>query len=275
MWPCRRSAQNGDATAQRCEEVETRGGSDAHQEEERAMSLPIGYAQATRHPWPCLLFVLPLLAAYEAGVIYLGGAQAESIRNGADHWVRYGLAAVGVRIFWVPPVILACIFMAWTARRWHDRPGDLVGVLSGMVLESVTFALGLWALSRLLAPLLVQAGIELTIQSPESELRQVVTYLGAGIYEETVFRLFLFANLVALLRLVDLSRPLAVGMAALCSAILFSTAHHIGPYGQPYSNYLFLFRLLAGLYFALLFELRGFGIAVGSHACYNVMVSVG
>ena len=31
----------------------------------------------------------------------------------------------------------------------------------------------------------------------------------------------------------------------------------------------------AGLYFALLFQLRGFGIAVGTHACYNVMVSVG
>jgi hypothetical protein len=44
---------------------------------------------------------------------------------------------------------------------------------------------------------------------------------------------------------------------------------------QPYSNYLFLFRLTAGIYFALLYHLRGFGIAVGAHACYNVMVSVG
>jgi membrane protease YdiL (CAAX protease family) len=58
------------------------------------------------------------------------------------------------------------------------------------------------------------------------------------------------------------------------SAILFSIAHHLGPYGQTYSNYLFIFRLLAGLYFALLYELRGFGIVVGTHACYNVMVSV-
>ncbi|MFO0878773.1 MAG: CPBP family intramembrane glutamic endopeptidase [Gemmataceae bacterium] len=240
------------------------------------MSLPNGYAQATRHPWPCLWFVLPLLVAYETGVIYLGGAQAESIRNGADHWLRYGLASLGVRFSWVPPAILACVFVGWAIQRWSDRPGDLVGVLSGMVLESVTFALGLWALSRLLAPLLVQAGIELSVSSAaDSELRQVVTYLGAGIYEETVFRLVLFASLVALLRVLDLSRVVAVFLAAVGSAILFSTAHHIGPYGQPYSNYLFLFRLLAGLYFALLFELRGFGIAVGAHACYNVMVSVG
>jgi hypothetical protein len=58
------------------------------------------------------------------------------------------------------------------------------------------------------------------------------------------------------------------------SAVLFSTAHHVGPYGQAYSNYLFVFRLAAGLYFALLFELRGFGVVVGAHACYNVMVSI-
>ncbi len=68
---------------------------------------------------------------------------------------------------------------------------------------------------------------------------------------------------------------LAVPLAATASALLFSAAHHIGPYGQAYSNYLFLFRLLAGLYFAVLFQFRGFGIAVGAHACYNLMVSIG
>ena len=73
----------------------------------------------------------------------------------------------------------------------------------------------------------------------------------------------------------DVNGLLAVPLAATASALLFSAAHHIGPYGQPYSNYLFLFRLIAGLYFAVLFQFRGFGIAVGAHACYNLMVSIG
>jgi membrane protease YdiL (CAAX protease family) len=152
-----------------------------------------------------------------------------------------------------------------------------------MVLESVTFALGLWALSRLVAPVLVKVGLQLSLRLPgeaatldtsEPALRQVVTYLGAGIYEEAIFRLCLFSLLVFILRKIDLPGALAICLAAVASAVLFSTAHHVGPYGQEYSNYLFIFRLVAGLYFALLYEMRGFGIAVGTHACYNVMVSI-
>jgi hypothetical protein len=241
----------------------------------------MGYLPATRHPWPCLLFILPLLVLYEAGVVALGGLHPETVRNGADHWLRCGLAAMGLSFLWLPPVLLLVLFVVWLVRCPEDRPRDLVGVLSGMAVESVTFALGLWGISRLLAPLMLQAGVQLALAEPtqslgaaEPALRQAVTYLGAGIYEESLFRLVLFTILVWLLRGADLAHLLAVPLAAAASAVLFSAAHHIGPYGQPYSNYLFLFRLLAGLYFAFLYQLRGFGIAVGAHACYNVMVSV-
>jgi hypothetical protein len=244
------------------------------------MATPGGYLRATRHPWPCLLFVLPLLGLYEGGVRLVGGAHPESVRNGADNWLRTGLGALGLRVSWLPPALLLAGFGLWACARLGDRPADLLNVLSGMVLESVTYALGLWGLSRGLAPLLERLGVELAAAGEppaltDSALRQVVTYLGAGIYEEALFRLLLFSTLLGLLRRCELSAAAATLLAAAGSATLFSAAHHLGPHGQPYSNYLFLFRLAAGLYFALLYRLRGFGIAVGAHACYNVMVSVG
>jgi hypothetical protein len=236
------------------------------------------YLRATRHPWPCLLFLLPLLIAYEAGVLYMGGPHPETVRNGADHWLRCALGAAGLQFFWVPPLVLIVGFSVWAYRRREDSPQDMGGVLCGMVLESITFALGLWVVCRLLAPLFVRAGLSVGEAGPvttsEPALRQLITYLGAGIYEEAMFRLVLFSALVGVLRLADLPIVFAVPPAALASGILFSLAHHIGPYGQAYSNYLFLFRLAAGLYFALLYQLRGFGIVVGAHACYNVMVSI-
>jgi membrane protease YdiL (CAAX protease family) len=230
------------------------------------------YLDSTAHPWPCLLFLLPLVAAYEGGVLVLGEAQ----RNGADNWLHHALAALGLPFVWLPPLVLLLAFILWSWRRRDDQPGDLVGVLSGMAIESVTYALGLWALSRGLGVLLERMGVEMALPDDTAPaLRQAVTFLGAGIYEEALFRLVLFAALAELLRRLDLGTGASTFLAALVSATLFSVAHHLGPYGQPYSNYLFLFRLAAGIYFALLFQLRGFGIAVGSHACYNVMISVG
>jgi hypothetical protein len=240
------------------------------------MARPGAYLTATRHPWPCLLFVLPLVAAYEVGVLQLGGAHPESLRNGADNWLRWGLGGLGLSFSWLPPAALLLFFVAWSSRRGYDRPVDLLGVLTGMALESITYALGLWLLSRAVAPVLKEIGVGLSVGAEaEPSVRQAVTYLGAGIYEEAVFRLVLFSGLAGLLRRMDAGGPAATLLAALASATLFATAHHVGPYGQPYSNYLFVFRLLAGVYFALLYQARGFGIAVGAHACYNVMISVG
>jgi len=239
------------------------------------MTSHVSYLRSTRHPWPCLLFVLPLVLAYESGVAVLGGPHPENLRNGADNWVRVGLTRLGISWVWLPPVILLALMVVWAWKQRHDRPNEVFAVLSGMVLESVAYALGLWGISRILGPLLEQLGIELAVSSREPALGQVITYLGAGIYEEALFRLILFSCLLRLLRLLDVNSFLAVLLAAGASALLFSAAHHIGPYGQTYSNYLFLFRLIAGLYFALLFQTRGFGIAVGAHACYNLMVSIG
>jgi membrane protease YdiL (CAAX protease family) len=245
-----------------------------------------GYQEATRHPWPCLLFLLPLLVAYEAGVTLLGGEHPEVLRNGADAWLRSAHPLLMGTLFWVPPALLVLVFVVWAWCRRKERPGQLVNVLSGMVLESVAFALVLWGLGRALTPLLEgapvagpQAALDtsgpLRPEVPEagSTLARAITYLGAGIYEEALFRLVLFSGLLLLFRRLDLSGPWALGLAAVASAVVFSAAHHLGAHGQPYSNSVFLFRLAAGLYFVWLYQARGFGIAVGAHACYNVMVS--
>ena len=63
-------------------------------------------------------------------------------------------------------------------------------------------------------------------------------------------------------------------IAAVVSALLFSAAHHVGPYGEKMNSYVFLFRTMAGVYFALLFQFRGFAVAAGAHACYDVLVGL-
>jgi hypothetical protein len=76
------------------------------------------------------------------------------------------------------------------------------------------------------------------------------------------------------LRAVQLPIVVSVGLAAALAAAAFAAAHNLGPYGEPVRADYFIFRAIAGLYFTLLFVLRGFGIAVGAHAGYDVLVGL-
>ncbi len=235
------------------------------------------YLRGTRHPWPSLFFLLPLLAAYECGVAWLGGTHPESLRNGADSWLRDGLERFGLYHLYWPPLLVAIIFLSWGLVRNADRPKGLLSLFTGMVVESCVFALGLWWFGRAMQPLMDQFGIQLklalTTPSPDA-MGQVISFVGAGIYEEILFRLILFSGMIWLFRWLWLPGYLDATAAAVASGALFSYAHHIGPYGEPFNDYVFLFRMIAGVYFAAVYRLRGFGVAVGTHALYDVLVGV-
>jgi hypothetical protein len=239
------------------------------------MSAKVSYFQATRHPWPSLLFLLPLLSSYEAGIFLLGGPQPDALRNGADAWLHYGLQTIGVHFAYAPPALIAIFFFVWSYVARDKKPQDMVGVVSGMVIETIFFALGLWGMSRALGPLLDHFGIRLSWNPAQGRaVGQAITFIGAGIYEEVLFRLVLFSGLTFLLRLAFVPSLLAVPIAAVGSAALFSAAHHVGPFGEPYEGQVFLFRLLAGVYFAVVYRMRGFGVAAGAHALYDVVVGI-
>ena len=93
------------------------------------------YFSATRHPWACLLFLVPLLAAYEGGVLWLGGDQADRLRNGADAWLRWGLEVFGANHVLAAPAVVLLVLVAWAWWRWSDRPDDRVTTFFGMAFE--------------------------------------------------------------------------------------------------------------------------------------------
>lgn len=231
------------------------------------------YYHATRHPLPCLLFVVPLVITYELGVIYLGGTRCDEIRNGVDYWLRQMFCGTGFIQQIVAPTTLILGLLVWAYVRKNDRPKNLFEALSGIGLESIGFALGLWMLSRSMAPVLDSFGLTFSPETRKS-LALVVTYLGAGIYEEAIFRLLLFSGLLWFFRKAEVPLFLSMLIAAMASATLFASAHHFGEAGEDFEPYVFLFRTAAGIYFAVIYHFRGFGIAVGAHACYDVVIGV-
>jgi hypothetical protein len=232
------------------------------------------YVRATRHPWSSFLFLVPLVAAYEGGVVWLGGDRADRLRNGADAWVRWQLETFGVGHAFAAPALVVGLLLVWSWWRWADRPADPVTTWFGMAFESAAFAAVLWQFGQNYGPLIDKLGVRLDVPVAPDRAARVLTYLGAGIYEEALFRLGLFGGLVLLLRLVLLPRAVAVPLAAVAAAAAFAAAHHVGPYGEPMNPYVFLFRAAAGLFFTALYVARGFGVAVAAHAGYDILVGV-
>ncbi len=87
-----------------------------------------------------------------------------------------------------------------------------------------------------------------------------------------MFRLALCGGLIAVLSRTQLSRPLIVIFALLVSSVVFSAAHHLGPYGEPFTQHAFAFRCLAGLVFGLVFYFRSLAHAVYAHTFYDLLV---
>jgi membrane protease YdiL (CAAX protease family) len=114
---------------------------------------------------------------------------------------------------------------------------------------------------HLLGPLMIPAEL----------LDWTVLSAGAGLHEEIVFRLLLLPLMaVAFERVIAMPRPLAWGVAAIGSSLMFAGAHHLT--GEPFELYAFTYRTFAGLFFAAVYLTRGFAVAAWTHAIYDLHV---
>jgi hypothetical protein len=141
--------------------------------------------------------------------------------------------------------------------------GLLAGTLTGLVLHGLT-PVSPWA--RLMVP----AGMSLGLPT------QLMISLGAGIYEELLFRVLLVGSLAWLGRRALGWRPSSAGIVAtVLGALIFAGFHYVGPYGDQLQLPSFLYRAIAGLLFSALYLLRGFGITAWTHALYDVFLAIG
>lgn len=237
------------------------------------------YLRLTRTHTYSLLFATPLLLLYEAGAALLAAGGDPSLRNGADVLLRSLLAGVGVQgTVALSAVLLGGAVVLIVAERRRKRVPLRAAPFVGMALESIAYALALgvvvgtathWLLRGIPVRLAAEGGL-----AGLSLGEGLVLSLGAGIYEELVFRVLLVGGLFGVLRGSGLGRGQAGAFSALLAAILFSAFHYIGPYGDPWEVPSFVFRMLAGLAFSVLFLVRGFGIAAWTHALYDVFLLV-
>jgi membrane protease YdiL (CAAX protease family) len=234
------------------------------------------YWELSRRPLMSLVFIAPILLAYELGVLTLGAGQP---RNAADIWLRQSLSALGFGQYVLLPLLTFGVLLGWHHVRhdpWHIRP-RVIGV---MWLESLVLGVALLVFANLLGSWLPPLSLAPGERSAWSKL---IGYLGAGCYEELLFRLLLLSGIALAAKYAGLNRRGSLIAAIGISSVAFAAVHYrfelslfgwsIGPaYGDSFAWFTFLFRTAAGVFFGCLFVLRGFGIVVGAHALYDVLV---
>lgn len=212
-----------------------------------------------------LALLLPLVVLYEVGTWYwtFDPVEQTETRIVAFSLLRDSLAACGATARWVAPACVISLLVGlalarrekWTLHLWTP-------VL--MTLESVVLSLPL-----LLIGMLVSRYIPLANGSDLGP--SVVLAVGAGIYEELIFRLIGFSVVHFLLcDFLGVAHRVAVPIILICSGVGFSFYHYWGT--ETFAWQSFIFRTLAGVYFGGLYLSRGFGVTAGCHASYDIVV---
>ncbi len=227
------------------------------------------YSVVSREPLYILVFLLPLILFYEFALY----STDKNIQIKAhDHLVRFfeQFDMPPTRGLWLGGVAILTVLFLWhifVGNCWSIKPK----VILFMAIESIACAIPLLLFGAVLGGLAAAAN-----SSPIAGLSgfdKVAVSIGAGLYEELVFRMLLIAVIHTVVCNVFKQSDLAgLTVGVIVSAILFALYHDLPNAGSLSALTLFFFSV-AGLYLGILYVTRGFGIAAATHAAYDVIAA--
>jgi len=228
---------------------------------------------AARRPWPSLVFLSPLLTFYGVGLIWV----RPDLAARADLLLRQALAPLGLTGVLAPTWLVVGILMAWHLVR-RDPWRVPMRLLSRMTAETFLLAVPLFVLHAVMSAAF-HGGGALAMARPAGTpadgpdwLAIVMASIGAGIYDELLFRLLMVGGTLWLARRVLRRDSSGVTVAVvLIAAGIFAGAHTLDdPNRFAWDS--FLFRSAAGVYLGYVFAQRGIGVAAGVHIVFDLFV---
>ncbi len=237
------------------------------------------YAQDSNRPLEILVFLAPLVALYEIGLVFWLRHDQLVLTNRAhgglvNFFRLFGVRAQDLHVsaMSLPSVALVLTLLIWqlAARspwtiRWR--------AVAFMWLESFALAAPLLAVAAVIG----RAHLFMATSQVGEEAIRSLDFVGrasmaagAGIYEELLFRMALMGGVHMLLfdvaKIKDSSAWL---IALLVSCVLFTMYHPLRDMTGALQWGRVIFLMLAGAWFGIIFQLRGFGVAAGTHAAYD------
>ncbi|MDD5133909.1 MAG: CPBP family glutamic-type intramembrane protease [Phycisphaerae bacterium] len=281
-----------------------------------AIPVSTGYYARTARPIYGLVFILPFIILYEILVLAVNPqmltAPASNVRGAVVSfvWVQNFLQYIGMDtknawLFAPAAVIVTLIVLQLTSRQsWKIKVSDFLIMAGECIVLAIPLIIFALVLNR--APNRQSAAVnfspvtlcqtaydnstaEQNSSSQNSHIglnrksvqMDLLTGIGAGIYEELIFRLVLISLSMMFFEIVlGVPKTKAVIISVIISSVLFSLHHHFiflnGQFAKTeiFTMTRFAFRTIAGVFFAIIFAVRGFGIAAGTHAFYDIIATL-
>ena len=248
-------------------------------EKERTVFTPDdrSYGTEIHRPLNQLVLIGALLLFFHAFSAKLGSTLL------VPEYLRYVFSMMGVAGKYLPAAVILAVLggqhlvqqnlLKNRHKGLRNRHRVSFFAIVGMILEGAVSILPLVAAHWMTGKVSVMAQIS---GDNHATLRGVLESVGAGVYEEFLFRMILIS--IALLIFTDAMKRkedrVIIG-AIIVSGILFALCHFSvaqlsGDASMNWSRLVFL--ALAGMWWGVLFIWRGFGVAVCSHICWDLLV---
>ena len=226
---------------------------------------PMGYFQESHNPYYSIVAALPLLVAYEI-LLALSHNPHWQVRNAADVWLREILILFDLssRQATFAMITILLVLIPFVRARYAPLKWKYFFFLMA---ESIVYSL----FFGILIHTVLQA---IFLANPMSGglLQNIALSLGAGLFEEFVFRVILLNALFWGLKPILRNGIFRATVAILMASFLFSLSHYVGALSDDFTLYSFMFRWIAGLMFTVIYFLRGFALAAYTHAFYDIWI---
>ncbi len=236
------------------------------------------YWEQSQWPLQALVFLSPLIVFYELGMALLSSNRVRAALGmkpfgglnaflKARHDLTTFFEHLGITGIYLPGLVIAVVLMTCHLVRrdpWRLEPR----LYWRMGVESLALTTCLFVLLMVLSRKVLPAAAGTT---PLGVLDYLVLSVGAGVYEELIFRLVGIALLhFVLVDWLRIPRGWGAGITVGVTSLAFAYYHFND--ANPFHFGLMLFYTAAGVYFAGIYVLRGFGIVVAVHALYDILV---
>ncbi len=228
------------------------------------------YISLSKNDFYSLVIITPLFILYQILGFFNNYESHFIVKNSADVFIKnffQSFDPVYGDFAYLICFIFIALFIVLKNRELFMSSEIKLLFLFGMLFESLIHSISLLVIMSLVYEILP---LSISLFS-NGIIEGVYLSIGAGIWEELLFRYVLITTLLFVFNKVmyDFSNFSYLVIIVITSA-LFSYYHFIGIDPELISLSVFIYRFIAGIILAIIFIFRGLGIATYTHTFYDL-----